>query len=60
MTYTVEHLPGNTVMEARVRAVKLSGQGIGKRDNLFSLFVEVKHRTLQETNQPTTQDGRNY
>ncbi|XP_065887672.1 fibronectin type-III domain-containing protein 3A-like isoform X2 [Dysidea avara] len=56
MTYTVEHLPGNSVVEARVRAVKLSGQGVGKRDNLFSSFVEVKHRTLQETSQPTTQD----
>jgi len=57
MTYTVERLPGNSVVEARVRTVKLSGQGVvGKGNNLFSPFVEVKHRTLQVTNQPTTQD----
>jgi len=53
----VECLPGNSVVEARVRTVKLSGQGVvGKGNNLFSPFVEVKHRTLQVTNQPTTQD----
>jgi len=57
MTYTVERLPGNSVVEARVRTVKLLGQGVvGKGNNLFSPFVEVKHRTLQVTNQPTTQD----
>lgn len=56
LTYTVEHLPGNSVVEARVRIVKLSGQGVSKGDNLFSPFVELKHRTLQVTNQPTTVD----
>jgi len=52
----VERLPDNSVVEARVRTVKLSGHG-GKGDNLFSPFVEVKHRTLQATSQPTSQDG---